>query len=103
MSVTCPDMDALDINYRLRRLGTSQAQIARELGISQSVVGNVVNNRITAFHVASHIAGLLGSSVETLWPERYRFKPRGPARNRRALASLDKPLPINGSEETDMS
>lgn len=76
-------MDALEINYRLRRLGTSQAEIARELGVSQSVVGNVINNRITAFDVASHIAKLLETDVEALWPERYRFKPRGPASNRR--------------------
>jgi Ner family transcriptional regulator len=79
-------MDALEINYRLRRLGTSQAEIARELGVSQSVVGNVINNRITAFDVASHIAKLLEMDLEALWPERYRFKPRGPASNRRGGA-----------------
>jgi lambda repressor-like predicted transcriptional regulator len=91
-------MDALDINYRLRRLGTSQAQIARELGVTQSVVGNVVNNRITAHDIASHIAKLLGMQVEELWPERYRFKPRGPAQNRRG-----KPSPANDLEENEMS
>lgn len=91
-------MDALDINYRLRRLGTSQAQIARELGVTQSVVGNVVNNRITAYDIASHIAHLLGMQVEELWPERYRFKPRGPAPNRRG-----KPLQNDGTREDEMT
>ena len=35
-------MDALEINYRLKRAGLSQTAIARELGVSQSVVGNVM-------------------------------------------------------------
>lgn len=90
-------MDALDINYRLRRLGTSQAQIARDLGVTQSVVGNVVNNRITSYDIASHIAQLLSMQVEELWPERYRFKPRGPAPNRRGVARRQKT-----NEEDDM-
>lgn len=79
-------MDAIDISYQLRRIGKSQAQIARDLGVSQSVVGNVINNRITSHGVATYIAGLLESKVEDLWPGRYAFKPRGPARNRRSVA-----------------
>lgn len=75
-------MDPLEITYRLRRLGKSQAQIARDLGISSGVVSNVIHDRITAHSVASHIADLLGYRVEDLWPARYVFKPRGPAANR---------------------
>lgn len=70
-------MDAIEIIYQLRRLGKSQAQIARELGITGGVVGNVIHDRITAYAVASHIAGLLGLTVEKIWPTRYVFKPRG--------------------------
>ena len=70
-------MDALEINYRLKRAGLSQTAIARELGVSQSVVGNVIHNRITAYEVASHIARALGEDLTTLWPNRYTFKPRG--------------------------
>lgn len=75
-------MDAIEIIYRLHRLGKRQAQIARDLGISGGVVNNVIHDRITAHRVASHIAGLLGYRVEELWPARYVFKPRGPAANR---------------------
>ena len=75
-------MDAVEIIYRLRRLGKSQAQIARDLGVSGAVVNNVIHARITAHAVASHIAGLLGCSVESLWPARYTFKPRGPSAHR---------------------
>lgn len=70
-------MDAIDIIYRLRRLGKTQSQIARDLGVSGGVVGNVIHDRITAHAVASHIAGLLGCTVADLWPNRYIFKPRG--------------------------
>ena len=75
-------MDTVEINYRLQRLGKSQAQIARDLGISGAVVNNVIHGRITAHAVASHIASLLGSRAEEVWPDRYTFKPRGPAANR---------------------
>ena len=69
-------MDAIEINYRLRRLGKTQAQIAREVGVSGGVVSNVIHGRITAYAVAQHIAGLLGLRIEEIWPERYIFKPR---------------------------
>ncbi len=69
-------MDAVEINYRLRRLGKTQAQIAREVGVSGGVVSNVIHGRSTAYAVAQHIAGLLGLRIEDIWPERYIFKPR---------------------------
>ncbi|UCV16648.1 helix-turn-helix domain-containing protein [Quatrionicoccus australiensis] len=69
-------MDAIEISYRLRRLGKTQAQIARDVGVSGGVVSNVIYGRISAYAVAQHIAGLLGLSIEELWPERYVFKPR---------------------------
>ncbi len=84
-------MDALEIVYRLKRLGVSQADIARNLGVSGSTVGNVIHDRITSFEVASHVAALLGSSAGDLWPQRYTFKPRGRSPRRRAnpAASLE--------------
>jgi lambda repressor-like predicted transcriptional regulator len=75
-------MDPLDITYRLKRLGKTQSQIARELGVRQGVVSNVIHNRATAYSIASHIAKLLKCEVEELWPDRYCFRPRGPAVNR---------------------
>ena len=78
-------MDALEINYRLKRAGMNQASIAKQLGVSQSVVGNVIHDRITAYEVASFIAGVLGEELTALWPHRYCFKPRGRAPHRKAL------------------
>ena len=80
-------MDAIDIIYRLRRIGKSQAQLARDMGVSTGVVNNVIHNRITAHEVAKHIATLLGIPVAEVWPGRYTFKPRGPAPNRRVSAN----------------
>lgn len=76
-------MDALDISYRLKRLGKTQSEIARDLGVRQGVVSNVIHDRATAHGVASYIAGLLGMRVEELWPDRYCFKPRAPTRRTR--------------------
>lgn len=69
-------MDGIEINYRLRRLGISQAKIARTLGVASGVVSNVIHDRTTAYAIASHIAGLLECEIEDLWPKRYVFKPR---------------------------
>ncbi|MDO8455303.1 MAG: helix-turn-helix domain-containing protein [Burkholderiaceae bacterium] len=77
-------MDALEINYRLRRLGKTQTQIAKDLGVQGGVVSNVINDRITAYGVASYIAQLLELRVLDIWPERYVFKPRALTAKRRA-------------------
>jgi lambda repressor-like predicted transcriptional regulator len=69
-------MDHVEITYRLRRMGKTQADIARELGISPGVVSNVIHGRITSYIVASHIAALICRDITELWPERYVFKPR---------------------------
>lgn len=84
-------MEAIDIIYQLQRLGKSQVQIARELGISGGVVNNVIHGRVTAFPVASHIATLLGQSVETIWPDQYSFKTRGPSKKRRLKTKVELP------------
>lgn len=70
------NMDAIEINYRLRRLGKTQTRIAKDLGVRGGVVSNVIHNRATAHAVAQHIAGLLEMRVEDIWPNRYVFKPR---------------------------
>jgi len=84
-------MEAIDIIYQLQRLGKSQVQIARELGISTGVVNNVIHGRVTAHPVATYIATLLGQQVETLWPTQYTFKPRGPSKRRRHLTDVELP------------
>lgn len=69
-------MDHVEISYRLRRIGKTQADIARNLGVSPGVVSNVIHGRITSFTVASHIAALIGHEVSELWASIYVFRPR---------------------------
>jgi Ner family transcriptional regulator len=69
-------MEAVDIIYRLRKLGKTQSDLARDLSVSAAVVNNVIHNRATCHAVATHIAGLLALSLDELWPGRYVFKPR---------------------------
>lgn len=78
--------DGIEIAYRLRRLGFKQIDIARELGVSPSVVGAVIHGRKTAHAVATAVANKLESSPEALWPERYRFRPRGPSPYRHQIS-----------------
>lgn len=75
-------MDSIEIIYLLHRIGKSQAQLARELGVSSGVVNNVIHDRISAHTIATHIALLIGYEVGEIWPSRYAFKPRGVAANR---------------------
>ena len=79
------NMDALEISYRLKRLGKTQSAIARDLGVRQGVVSNVIHDRATAHGVASYIAELLGMRAEDVWPDRYCFKPRAPTRRPRPV------------------
>ena len=96
-------MEAFEINFRLRQAGITQTGIARQLGVSASVVGNVVHNRITAFNVAQHIAKAVGMDIQELWPTRYKFKPRGPAVNRRSGAIAIKPHVPTSAATSDES
>ncbi len=67
----CCAMDAIELIYRLRRAGYTQASLARELGITRATVNGVVHGRQSA-RVATHIAGLVGVDIDVLWPGRYR-------------------------------
>ena len=95
-------MDALEISYRLKRLGLTQAGLARQLGVSTSVVGNVIHDRVTAFDIARHIAQLLGEDISTLWPHRYCFKPRGSMAQRKNRRTQEECPPAGKSAAPDM-
>ncbi|XZG69049.1 helix-turn-helix domain-containing protein [Chitinibacteraceae bacterium HSL-7] len=75
-AMTTSPPSAIDISYRLRVVGWTQAALARELGVSAGMVNNVVHNRVTCHRVAEHIATLLQEPMQALWPGRYEYKPR---------------------------
>lgn len=69
-------VSGIDICYQLRRLGWTQSALARDLGVSPSLVNNIIHDRATGYRVAVKISKILGNDLETLWPVRYAFKPR---------------------------
>ena len=66
----------VEIACQLRLQGWTQAALAKELGVSDGIVNNVIHNRATCHRVAVRVAELLGRSLQELWPGRYEFKPR---------------------------
>lgn len=69
-------VDAIEIIFKLKKMGLTQSKIARTLGVNPSIISNVIHSRATCFPVATHIAELLGADIHMLWPNRYVFKPR---------------------------
>ena len=64
-------MDALEITYRLRRKGLTQADVARDLEMLRQTVNCVIHRRQKSRRIESHIALLLGISKDILFPDRY--------------------------------
>ena len=73
-------MESIYIIHELRKRGKSQSQLARDLGISVSVVNNVIHRKVTSHTVANHIAMLIGMEMNEIWPEKYVYKPRNTTR-----------------------
>ena len=59
-------MDSVDIQYRLRRLGYTQTQIAKDLNLSHGQVGNVIHGRATSKRVVAYIAKLIDCNPEDI-------------------------------------
>lgn len=59
------------IKSKLHAIDSSFAQIARELNRSVTTVITVSQGKCASRHVEKAIALKLGSSPETLWPQRY--------------------------------
>ena len=61
-------MKPIEIRILLIRARKSQNQIARELGITQGFVGQVILGIRKTQYVREAIAKAVGRSVEKLWP-----------------------------------
>lgn len=60
-----------DIKAAIRKKGSSQAAIARELGITPTTVNLVIYGRSTSRRVAKKIAAVSGLQTNQLWPGKY--------------------------------
>jgi DNA-binding XRE family transcriptional regulator len=60
--------DPIEIKIAFIRLGKTQAEVARNLGVSNVIVTNVIKGRRTSKRVKAAIAKALGKRVSELWP-----------------------------------
>lgn len=65
-----------DIACALRLLGQRTGALATALGVSASLVSEVISGKSVSRRVAQHIADLIGLPIEQLWPGKYDA-PRG--------------------------
>lgn len=68
-------MHPADIQSAIKKTGTSQAEIARQLRVSQVTVSNVVTGTTTSRRIAEAIATATGLPLDTLWPGKYPATP----------------------------
>lgn len=60
-----------DIKAALRKRGSSQASIARELGVAITSVHNVIHGACKSNRIAGAISRIVGVDRAELWPGRY--------------------------------
>jgi lambda repressor-like predicted transcriptional regulator len=60
-----------DIKAMLRKAGSSQAGVARALGVNQTTVFNVIHGACKSERIAKAIADVVGVDRAVLWPGRY--------------------------------
>ncbi|PTE14507.1 helix-turn-helix domain-containing protein [Pseudogemmobacter blasticus] len=59
------------IKYALRLRSVTLNDVARELGVSNATVSVVILGRRRSRRIATHVANLLGSNLNELWPNMY--------------------------------
>lgn len=60
-----------DIKAALRKQRSSQAKIARQLGVNQTTVHNVIYGGCKSERIAKAIADVIGVDRSVIWPDRY--------------------------------
>jgi Ner family transcriptional regulator len=60
-----------DIKAALRKRGSSQAILARELGVAITSVHNVIHGACKSERIAKAISEVVGVDRALLWPSRY--------------------------------
>ncbi|HEY4761797.1 MAG TPA: helix-turn-helix domain-containing protein [Thermoguttaceae bacterium] len=67
-------MHPADIQAAIKKAGSSQAEIARALGVTRGAVSFVVAGHSTSERIATEIATITGIHIDRLWPGRYTEK-----------------------------
>lgn len=66
-----PEVHPADITAELKKVGSSQTAIARDLSVSQAAVWSVINGRKKSMRIARRIARQTGLAIEQMWPGKY--------------------------------
>jgi len=61
-------MDKLALQFKLRRRGFTQADIARMARVSEAAVSMILSGKTTSRRIEALIAGLLGERAEDIFP-----------------------------------
>ena len=64
-------MKPLDIQYELKRKGITQVSIARELGVSEMTVSNVIQKRRVSDRIMRAVAKKIGRDHREVFFEHY--------------------------------
>ena len=84
-------MHPADISASLRKAGSSQAQIARQLRASKPAVCAIVHGRKRSARIEAAIAKATGLTPMALWPQRAAKVLRGS--QRKAIKRLSRRAP----------
>ena len=68
-------MNALDIIYAMSKAGHPPCSAARALGVSRSMVSQVIHGKATSYNVASYIASVTNTPLSRLWTDGRYSKP----------------------------
>jgi len=75
------DMDPVEIKIALMRAGVTQADIARQEGVSINAVHLVVHGRAVSDKIRRAIAAAIKTDIKLIWPSTYLYgEPKGPGR-----------------------
>ncbi len=64
-------MNPLDIQYELKKKGITQASIAKDLGVSEMMISNVITRKSVSDRIMQHIAEKLGRDHRAVFPDYY--------------------------------
>lgn len=75
------DMSPKEIKIKLLKSEITQAELARRLSVSPSMIARVIDGNSVSDRVRRGIANAVGIDVARIWPSAYLYnKPRRPGR-----------------------
>jgi len=67
------DMSPTDIRIAMMRAKVTQAKIARNLGVTQEAVWQIIEGKFVSHRIRTEIANQIGLDIKRIWPSTYMF------------------------------